>query len=58
MTTVRLCSATNHYKSKGTKKKKSKSSQERKMDLTLGCTILAPFYLSVALLVFYCLLNE
>lgn len=46
-----LCSATNHYKSRGTKKE-SKSSQGRKTVLTLGCTIQALSYLSVAMLHF------
>lgn len=38
------------------KKKKSNSSQEGKMVLTLGCTIQALSYLSVASPGFYCLL--
>lgn len=37
-------------------KKKSNSSQEGKMVLTLGCTIQALSYLSVASPGFYCLL--
>lgn len=57
--TVHRCSAANLYKSQGTKKKKKKksnSSQEGKMVLTLGCTIQALSYLSVASPGFYCLL--
>lgn len=42
-----LCSATNHCKSQGTEKE-----QKRKTVVTLGCTIQALYYVSVAMLGF------